>query len=76
VDYRQKEQMKALKYYYPENSAVAEHSIEYQYKIIFEETKILHLENKHRLVLEAVEIKRNHNNVNKENGFILSDMWK
>lgn len=42
---RQVEQIKALKYDYIEKSAVAEHSIEHQYKIIFEETKILHVEN-------------------------------
>jgi predicted GIY-YIG superfamily endonuclease len=78
VECRQKEHIRALKYGYTEKSTVAEHSIEQKHKILFEETKILHVENRilNRMVLESIEIELNGNNINKENGFPLSDRWK
>jgi hypothetical protein len=78
VECRRKEHIRALKYGNVDISAVAEHSIEHGRQVLFEETEIVHAENRmhNRLVLESLEIKLNENKTNKENCFVLSDSWK
>ena len=78
VQCRQKEHIRALKYGYVEKSTVAEHAIEQKHEILFEDTKVLHTEDRihDRIVLESIEIELNENKMNKDNCFVLSNRWK
>jgi hypothetical protein len=59
-------------------SAVAKHSIEEDHKIQWGEVDVLHRERNYtkRIILEAIEVRRNNKNFNREDGFQLSKAWK
>jgi hypothetical protein len=61
----------------PEKSAVAEHSINPGHKIDFNNVSVLDRASGYmdRLVKEAIQIRLNQNNVNRDNGFTLSRAW-
>ncbi|KAG8234872.1 hypothetical protein J437_LFUL014564 [Ladona fulva] len=60
---------------HPSKSAVAEHSINENHQIKFEDVKIL-ARYWDRLTKEAIEIRLNPNNMNRDEGYTLSKAWK
>jgi hypothetical protein len=61
-----------------EKSAIAKHALQEDHMIQWANTDVLHREEKHmkRLILEAIEVGKNKNNFNREDGFQLSKAWK
>jgi hypothetical protein len=59
-------------------SAVAQHSIHQEHRILFNSTCILSTKTKYldRIIREAIEIELHPYNMNKEEGFRLSKSWK
>ncbi|KAJ4437425.1 hypothetical protein ANN_17569 [Periplaneta americana] len=66
-----------LRLYYPEKSAVAQHSIEKEHKILFDHTKVINKSSHYwdRTIKEAIEIKVEKNNFNRDSGLQLSQAW-
>ncbi|KAJ4427299.1 hypothetical protein ANN_24919, partial [Periplaneta americana] len=66
-----------LRLYYPEKSAVAQHSIEKEHKILFDHTKVINKSSHYwdRTIKEAIEIKLEKNNFNRDSGLQLSQAW-
>jgi hypothetical protein len=60
-----------------EKSAVAEHSINTRYQINFNNVSVLDRASGYmnRLIKEAIQIRLNQNNFNRDNGFMLSWVW-
>jgi hypothetical protein len=58
-------------------SAIAEHSINTGHKIDFNNVSVLDRASGYmdRLVKEAIQIRLNQNNINRDNGFTLSRAW-
>jgi hypothetical protein len=68
--------MRHIRLNQPEKSAVAEHSINPGHKIDFN-ISVLDRASGYmdRLVNEAIQIRLNQNNINRDNGFTLSKAW-
>ncbi|KAJ4427602.1 hypothetical protein ANN_25250 [Periplaneta americana] len=71
------EHKRNLRLYYPEKSAVAQHSIEKEHKILFDHTKVINKSSHYwdRTIKEAIEIKLEKNNFNRDSGLQLSQAW-
>jgi hypothetical protein len=61
----------------PEKSAVAEHSINAGHKIDFNNVSVLDRASGYmdHLIKEAIQVRINQNNINRDNGFTLSQAW-
>ncbi|KAJ4436587.1 hypothetical protein ANN_16620 [Periplaneta americana] len=77
IEDRIKEHKRNLRLYYPEKSAVAQHSIEKEHKILFDHTKVINKSSHYwdRTIKEAIEIKLEKNNFNRDSGLQLSQAW-
>ena len=78
IEERRKEHQRHLRLLYPEKSAVAEHSLEQQHRILFEDTTALHRTSRYndRLIKEAIEIRLHPENYNRDSGQQLNPAWK
>ena len=77
IETRLKEHRRHFRLAQPEKSAVAEHSINEDHAIRWEDTKILCRSQRYwdRIVKEAIEIRLNTKNFNRDTGFHLSNTW-
>ncbi|KAJ4431302.1 hypothetical protein ANN_19899 [Periplaneta americana] len=77
IEDRIKEHKRNLRLYYPEKSAMAQHSIEKEHKILFDHTKVINKSSHYwdRTIKEAIEIKLERNNFNRDSGLQLSQAW-
>jgi hypothetical protein len=78
IETRVKEHQWHICHSVPDKSAIAEHSINYDHTIKFQEIQIL--ANKSgcmdRLIIEVTELDLHPNNINREDGLLLSKTWK
>jgi hypothetical protein len=77
MEARCKQHMRHIRLEQPEKSAVAEHSINTSHRIDFSSTPVLEKTAGYmdRLVKEAIEIRLNTRNFNRDDGFTLSQSW-
>ncbi|KAJ4448778.1 hypothetical protein ANN_00169 [Periplaneta americana] len=75
---RCKEHQRSIRLYYPDKSAVAQHSLETGHKIDFSATTILDKTSGYwdLVIKEAMEIQLDGNNFNRDGGLQLSTAWK
>ncbi|XP_046405046.1 uncharacterized protein LOC124170367 [Ischnura elegans] len=78
IEKRLKEHERCIRLYYPYKSVVAEHSLENGHRINFQDTKLICQAKNYwaRVVKEAVEIRLEGKNMNRDSGFHLSYAWK
>jgi hypothetical protein len=78
VDTRIKEHRRHFRLCQPEKSAVAEHSINNDHTILWDKARILCRANHfwERLTKEAIEIRLEKKNFNRDQGYNLSTSWK
>jgi hypothetical protein len=76
IEARCEEHMRHIQLDKPEKSAVAEHSINTRHKTDFNVSVLDRaLGYMDRLVKEAIQIRLNQNNINRDDGFTLSQAW-
>ena len=78
IDLRIKEHERHIRLVQPDKSAMAEHSLEHEHIIRLQDTNLLSAKTgySNRLIRETIEIEMHPNNMNKDNGLILSTAWK
>ncbi|XP_046408835.1 uncharacterized protein LOC124173380 [Ischnura elegans] len=78
IETRLKEHKRHLRLGQPEKSAIAEHSIQHDHVIQFDDTEILTRSTKYwdRVVKEAIEIRLDHKNFDRDAGYAISNTWK
>jgi hypothetical protein len=61
-----------------DKSALAEHGFNHNHKILVQEFEVLFTKSGYldRLIMEAIEVNLHPNNINREDGLILSRAWK
>jgi hypothetical protein len=77
-DLRIKEHERHIRLVHPDKSAVAEQSLEHDHNIRLQDTELLSAITGYsdRILREVIEIEMHPNNMNKEDGLILSTAWK
>jgi hypothetical protein len=61
-----------------DKSALVEHGFNHNHKILLQEAEVLSTKSGYldRLIMEAIEVNLHSNNINREDGLILSRAWK
>ncbi|XP_046409083.1 uncharacterized protein LOC124173964 [Ischnura elegans] len=78
IETRLKDHKRHLRLGQPEKSAIAEHSIQHDHVIQFDDAEILMRSTKYwdRVVKEVIEIRLDHKNFNRDAGYAISNTWK
>ena len=74
---RMSEHERAARLKHPNQSAVAEHTLKTGHMIDLDEVQTLHMEDNYwkRKIKEKIEIKKHANNLNRDDGYNLNEMW-
>jgi hypothetical protein len=78
IEVRIKQHQRNIRLLQLDKSALAEHGFNHSHKILLQDVEVLSTKSGYldRLIMEAIEVNLHPNNINREDGLILSGAWK